>query len=187
MVFTALTEGFLTYLKVAFWAALIFSMPVFLHQVWGFISPGLYGGEKRLAKRFVGWGMGLFAAGGGFGYWVIMPVVLSITLGFADEGLEPMPRLQSYLLFALKTIFTFGLVFEIPFLMAFAARSGVVSPNYFQRHRKASYIVLYVLAVMLVPADLFSQIMLFLPFMGIYEIGVRLSRFLSFPEGTAPA
>ncbi len=179
IVFTALTEGFMTYLKVAFWSALVLSMPVVFYQVWGFISPGLYKHEKRTAKIFIFWAASLFIAGGVFGYWVVMPTVLSITLGFASEGLTAMPRLQNYLLFALKTIFTFGLVFEIPFFMAFATRAGFLPAEYFRKNRKYSYIALYIVAVALVPTDIFSQVLLLLPLMGVYEIGVRLAGWLS--------
>jgi sec-independent protein translocase protein TatC len=181
LVFTALTEGFIAYLKVAFWSALILSTPVFLYQTWEFTAPGLSEREKRFARVFLIWGIGLFAAGGFFGYWVIMPVALSISLGFANQGLEAMPRLQNYLLFTLKTIFVFGIVFEIPFLMACASRTGIVTPGYFAGHRKSIYIVLFLLSVMMVPTDLFSQILLFLPLAGMYEAGVRLSRWLGAP------
>lgn len=178
LVFTALTEGFITYIKVSFWSALILATPVIMLQLWWFIAPGLYMGEKKTLRRFMFWGMLLFAAGGCFGYWVIMPAVLSITLGFADQGLEPMPRLRNYLLFSLKTIFTFGLIGEIPFLMAFTVKTGMVSGDYFRRNRKVSYIGLYVLAVMLVPTDIFSQLLLFCPLMAMYEVGIRLSQWL---------
>ena len=175
LVFTALTEGFMTYLKVAFWSAVILSTPMILYQAWRFVAPGLYDKEKKFTKSFMFWGICLFISGGLFGYWVIMPVAFSITLGFANQGLEAMPRLQNYLIFSLKAIFTFGLVFEIPFLMALAARYGIVPREYFSKHRKASYIALYVLAVLLVPTDVFSQILIFLPLIGVYEAGIRLS------------
>jgi sec-independent protein translocase protein TatC len=179
LVFTALTEAFMTYLQVAFWAALILSTPVLLFQVWGFVAPGLYERERRLGLRLLAASMGLFALGGGFGYWVVMPVALSITLGFANQGLEALPRLQNYLLFAIKATFTFGLVFEIPFVMAFVSRVGLVPPDSFRLNRKAYYIAFYVLAVLLVPTDVFSQILLFVPLMGIYEVGMRLGEWLT--------
>ncbi|MDA8161479.1 MAG: twin-arginine translocase subunit TatC [Desulfobacteraceae bacterium] len=178
MVFTSLTEGFMTYLKVSFWSAVVISAPVVLYQIWAFVAPALYDKEKRHAKTFMVWALTLFAAGAFFGYWVIMPAVLSITLGFASQGLEAMPRLQNYLLFALKTMFIFGIIFEIPFFMAFASRLGLVPADYFKRHRKVCYIALYVLAVMLVPTDFFSQAMLFAPLVCIFEIGIRLSGWL---------
>lgn len=178
MVFTALTEGFLTYLKVAFWSAFILTTPLLFYQVWAFVAPGLYSREKKMLRLVILSGMFLFIAGGVFGYWVIMPVLLSISLGFANQGLEALPRLQNYLLFALKSIFTFGLVFELPFLMVAASASGIVSTEYFRKNRKVSYIVLYVIAVMICPTDIFSQVLLFLPIAAVFESGIFLGRFI---------
>lgn len=179
MVFTALTEGFITCLKVAFWSAFIISTPMLLYQIWAFVSPGLYKNEKKVLRTIIISGVVLFAAGGIFGHWVIMPVILSFSLGFASQGLEAMPRLQDYLLFALKSIFTFGLVFELPFLMAAASATGIVSVEYFRKNRKASYIVLYLIAVMICPADIFSQVLLFLPIAAVFESGILLGRFFT--------
>ncbi len=176
MIFTALTEGFMTYLKVAFWTAIILSTPMILYQIWEFVAPGLYDREKKYTRHLVYWGLGLFILGGLFGYWVIMPVAFSITLSFATKDLVAMPRLQNYLVFSLKTILIFGLIFEIPFLMAFAVHCNIVPERYFIMHRKASYIALYLLAVLLVPTDIFSQILLSFPLIGIYEIGILFAR-----------
>jgi len=174
MVFTALTEGFMTYLKVSFWAAVIITTPVFLYHLWKFISPGLLPREQRTMRIILITGTGLFSAGGIFGYWVIMPVVISIMMGYAGPDLQAMPRLQNYLLFALKSIFTFGLIFEIPFLMTMAMKSGLISTSYFRKNRKFAYIGMYFMAVMLVPTDLFSQLLLCLPLAAIYEAGIVL-------------
>lgn len=178
MVFTALTEGFIAYLKVAFWASLFLSSPVVLYQVWSFIAPGLYAHEKSTLRKAIFWGALLFISGGVFGYWIIVPFVLNITFGYANENLQALPRLKNYLTFAAKTLFTFGLVFELPFLMAVTSKVGLVSHDYFKKNRKICYIVLYGLAVLLVPTDIFSQLLLFLPLVGVYEIGIYLARWM---------
>ncbi len=182
MVFTALTEGFMTYLKVSFWTAVIITTPVFLYQLWKFISPGLLPREQRVMRIILITGTALFCAGGIFGYWVIMPVVISIMMGYAGPDLQAMPRLQNYLLFALKSIFTFGLIFEIPFLMTMATRSGLITAGYFKKNRKFAYILMYFMAVMLVPTDLFSQLLLCLPLAAIYEAGIILGNLFSREE-----
>ena len=179
MVFTALTEGFMTYLKVSFWAAVIITSPVVLFQFWRFISPGLIDREKRVMRLILVTGTVLFCAGGIFGYWVIMPVIISMMMGYAGPDLQAMPRLQNYLLFALKSIFTFGLIFEIPFLMTMAVKTNLVEGSYFRKNRKFAYIAMYLLAVMLVPADFFSQLLLALPLAGVYETGIFLGTLLS--------
>lgn len=175
MVFTSLTEGFMTYLKISFWAAVIMSTPIFLYQLWAFAAPGLYEKEKRYILTFISWAIALFIAGAAFGYWAIMPFVLSITLGFANQGLQAMPRLQDYMIFTLKTMLGFGLAFEIPFLMTFAVRLGIVPADYFKRHRKACYLGLYIFAVILAPTDIFSQLMILAPLACLFEIGARFS------------
>ncbi|NDY43225.1 twin-arginine translocase subunit TatC [Dissulfurirhabdus thermomarina] len=171
MVFTALPEAFLVYLKVAFWAALILSAPFFVYQAWAFVAPGLYPHEKRRLRWALLWGGGLFVAGAVFGYAVVLPAAFSITMDYASEGLQALPRLQDYMLFSLKAMFVFGLVFEIPFLMMFAVRSGLVAPDYFRRGRKGFYVALYLVAVLVVPSDVFTQVLIFLPMMALYEVG----------------
>jgi len=185
MVFTALTEGFIAYLKVAFWASLIVSSPVVLYQLWSFIAPGLYAHEKSMLRRALFWGGLLFVSGGLFGYWVVVPFVLNLTFGYANENLQALPRLKNYLAFAVKTLFTFGIIFELPFLMAVTSKAGIVSHDYFKKNRKISYIVLYGLAVILVPTDIFSQLLLLLPLVGVYEVGIYLSGWMASKQAVA--
>jgi len=175
MVFTALTEGFMAYLKVAFWSALVLTAPVIIYQAWRFLAPGLYENEKRILRRIIFWGSGIFLAGGIFGYWTILPLVLSVSLGYATESMQALPRLQNYLVFTLKSIFLFGLVFEIPFLMAGVTRAGFIPADYFRKNRKPAYMLLFVISIMLIPTDLFSQIMLVFPMILVYEAGILLS------------
>lgn len=179
LVFTALPEGFMAYLKVAFWSSLTLSSPVLLYHTWAFVAPGLYSHEKAMGRRLILWGSGLFIAGALFGYWVVMPVVLSITLGYVSQGLQALPRLQNYLVFILKTLLTFGLLFELPFVMAMAGRSGIVPKDFFKRHRRYALIALFILAVFLAPTDMFSQLLLFLPLALVYETGSRLAGWLA--------
>ncbi len=175
MVFTALTEGFMAHLKVAFWAAMVVTAPFAIYQLWQFLLPALYEHEKRSLRRLILIGGGLFIFGAIFGYWVILPVVLSLSLGYASTNLQALPRLQNYLIFTLKSIFLFGIIFEMPFVMAGATRIGLVSRDYFKKHRKPAYILLFLVAAVLVPSDIFSQLLIFIPFVAIYEVGAFLS------------
>ncbi len=179
LVFTALPEGFMTHLKISFWAALVISFPVTVYQVWAFVAPGLYSHERRLMKRFIFYSTSLFAGGAAFGYFTLVPLLLSFSMSFAGEGIQPMPRLQNYMLFILKTMLTTGIVFELPFAMALLTKGGLVEPDLFRRRRRTAYIVLYALSVFLAPTDIFSQIMLTGPLIAMYEIGIRLAGWLS--------
>ncbi len=176
MVFTALLEGFMAYLKVAFWAAVVLTAPVIIYQAWKFLLPALYENEKKVLKRVIFWGGALFLAGGVFGYWVIIPLILSLSLGYASDSLQALPRLQNYLVFTLKSIFVFGMIFEVPFVMAGISRAGLIPRDYFKKHRKIAYIALFIFSAVLVPTDLFSQILLFFPMLMVYEAGVLFSR-----------
>ncbi|WP_456430770.1 twin-arginine translocase subunit TatC [Thermosulfuriphilus sp.] len=171
LVFTALPEAFFAYLKVSFWVGLILACPVILFELWRFVSPGLYSHERRLARRFLLGALGLFAAGGLFAFFGVLPVVLGFFLSFASEDLVALPRIESYLTFCAKLILTFGLIFEIPFLMYAAGRLGLVSRNYFIRQRKMAWLALYLLAAVLVPTDIFTQLLLAIPMIILYELG----------------
>jgi len=170
-----LKQNDMAHLKVAFWAAVVATAPFFVYQAWRFLLPALYENEKRSLRRLILTGGILFVFGAVFGYWVILPVILSLSLDYASTNLQALPRLQNYLVFTLKAIFLFGLIFEIPFVMAGAARVGLVPREYFKKQRKAAYIVLFLVAAVLVPSDIFSQFLIFLPFVIIYEIGAFFS------------
>ncbi len=171
MVFTALTEGFMAHLKVAFWAALVVTAPFIVYQLWRFLLPALYENEQKSLRRLILIGGSLFVFGAIFGYWVILPVILSLSLGYASSNLQALPRLQNYLVFSLKSIFLFGIIFEVPFVMAGAAKLELISKDYFKKHRKAAYLLLFLVAAVLVPSDIFSQLLIFLPFVVVYEVG----------------
>ncbi len=175
IVFTALTEGFMAHLKVAFWAAVVVTAPYTVYQTWRFLLPALYENEKRSLRKLILTGGSLFVFGAIFGYWIILPVILSFSLGYTSNNLQALPRLQNYLIFTLKSIFLFGLIFEMPFVMAGAARIGLVPKDYFRKHRKPAYIMLFLVAALLVPSDIFSQLLIFLPFVAIYEVGAFFS------------
>ncbi len=176
MVFTALTEGFMAYLKVAFWSAVVLTAPFFIYQVWAFLLPALYEKEKKALKRLIFFCGSLFVFGAIFGYWVILPTILSISLGYSSTNLEPLPRLQNYLIFTLKSIFLFGIIFEIPFLMAGVSRLGLIPTGYFKKNRKYAYILLFFTSALLIPTDFFSQLLLFGPLVAVYEIGAFFSK-----------
>lgn len=176
MVFTDLMEGFMAYLKVAFWAAVVVTFPVIIYHGWRFLLPALYEKEKKVLRRMILWGGGLFLTGGIFGYWVVIPLILSVSLGYANDSLEALPRLQNYLVFTLKSIFVFGIIFEIPFVMAGISRAELIPSDYFRKKRKIAYVGIFILSAVLVPTDIFSQVLLFFPMLLVYEAGALLSR-----------
>ena len=181
LVYTNLTEAFVSYLKVSLLVGLIASFPVVLYEIWMFVAPGLRKNEKTTALKVVLVATFLFAGGLGFAYFVVLPEALSFLMSFTREGLEPLPKLDSYLTFIARASLAFGLAFEIPFLMVAAGKTGIVPEKYFGKNRKYYYLSMLALAFLLTVGDLFSALLLAIPLFGLYEGGVLILRTLSTP------
>lgn len=176
LVYTNLTEAFVSYLKVSLLVGIIGGFPIVCYEFWMFVSPGLHAHEKKVARRVVFWASLLFAGGVAFAYFIVLPQVLQFLLGFANDNLEALPKLGAYLTFVARTTLAFGLAFEIPFLMVMAAWTGLVANKYFSRTRKYYYLAIVALSFLLTVGDILSTIMLAFPLFGLYEIGVLISR-----------
>ena len=174
LVYTHLTEAFVSYLKVAVLAGIAASFPVACYELWMFVAPGLKRREKRTALTITFWASSLFLGGIFFGYFVALPEVLSFLMDSAGSQVEAKPRLDSYLTFVARTIIAFGLAFEIPFLMVAAGRTGLVSRKYFVEKRWISYGAILVLAFLLAAGDLLGAVLLAMPLIVLYEMGVLM-------------
>lgn len=186
LVYTNLTEAFVSYLKISLLVGIMGGFPIICYEFWMFITPGLHAHEKRGACRVVLWATGLFAGGIVFAYFVVLPEILGFLLGFANENLEAYPRLGNYLTFVARTALAFGLAFEIPFLMVMAARFGLVPKKYFSRKRKYFYLAILGLSFLLAVGDFLSTAFLALPLFGLYEAGVLLSGIFGKGEDAGP-
>jgi sec-independent protein translocase protein TatC len=176
LVYTNLTEAFVSYLKVSLLVGLMVGFPVCCYELWMFIAPGLHRHERRMARAVVFWATALFAGGVIFAYLVVMPEMLSFLLSFAGAQLEPLLRLDAYLTFVARTSLAFGLAFEVPFLMVMASKAGVVAPGYFARQRKYFYLAILILAFLLTAGDVLSAVLVAVPLFGLYEAGILISR-----------
>ena len=176
LVYTNLTEAFVSYIKVALLVGLIVSFPVVCHQLWSFVAPGLHRSEKWMAAKVVFWGSGLFAAGVLFAYFAVLPRMLTFLMSFAGPDLTPMPRLDSYLTFVARTALSFGLAFEIPFVMVMAGKAGIVERRYFVAQRRYAYLLVVGLAFLLSVGDPFATALLAVPLVGLYEAGILVMR-----------
>ncbi len=176
LVYTNLTEAFVSYLKISVIVGVAASFPVVLYQVWHFVSPGMHSHEKKFGLLVVFWASFLFAFGVGFAYVAVMPRALVYLLSFAGENLEAMPKLDSYLSFVARSGIAFGLAFEIPFLMVMASKAGFVDRYYFSRQRKYYYIAIAVVSFVLAAGDLMSTLLLVFPLIFLYELGLVVIR-----------
>ena len=172
LIFTGLPEAFFTYLKVAFLAGLMLGSPVILYQFWMFVAPGLYRKERRMLAPVVILSSFFFIAGALFGYFVVFPWGFKFFLGFATETIRPLPSMKEYLSFSAKLLMAFGLVFELPMVLTFLARLGIVSVDFLKRNRKYAVLLFFTGAAILTPPDVVTQIMMALPLMFMYELSI---------------
>ncbi|MBA3010476.1 MAG: twin-arginine translocase subunit TatC [Proteobacteria bacterium] len=172
MIFTGLPEAFFTYLKVSFLAGLIAASPVLFYEFWMFVSPGLYRTEKKYLLPVVVLSVFFFLLGSSFGYFIVFPYGFQFFLGFATETIQAMPSMKEYLGFASKMLLAFGLVFELPLVLTFMARMGLVSVDFLKKNRKYAILVFFVVAAVITPPDVVTQIMMALPLMILYEISI---------------
>ena len=172
LIFTGLPEAFFTYLKVAFLTGLMLAAPVLIYEFWMFIAPGLYQKERRLMLPIVFLSTLFFVGGALFGYFIVFPFGFKFFLGFATETIKPLPSMREYLGFASKLLLAFGLVFELPLLLTFMARLGIVSVDFLKKNRKYALLLFFAGAAILTPPDVVTQIMMALPLMILYEISI---------------
>ena len=172
LIFTGLPEAFFTYLKVSLLAGLMLASPVVLYQFWMFVAPGLYQKERRLMAPVVILSSFFFIAGALFGYFIVFPWGFKFFLGFATESIRPLPSMKEYLSFSAKMLLAFGLVFELPMVLTFLARLGIVSVDFLKRNRKYAVLIFFAGAAILTPPDVVTQIMMALPLMFMYELSI---------------
>lgn len=178
LVFINATEPFFTILKVSALAGLVVAFPIIIWQVWIFIAPGLYGHEKRFAIPFVILSSLCFGSGTFFGFTLVFPMVFSflVTYGTGVSGVEAMLSMGAYLTLATRLLIAFGLVFELPILIFFLARMGVVDHIWLAKNRKYSLLLAFAIGALLTPPDLISQISIAVPFVVLYEVGIIVAR-----------
>jgi len=172
LIFTGLPEAFFTYLKVAFISGIILSTPVIFYQFWKFVAPGLYDKEKRLLFPIVALSTLFFVGGAFFGYFIVFPFGFKFFLGFASDTIRPLPSMREYLSFSTKMLLAFGLVFELPLIITFFARMGIVSVDLLKKKRKYAILIIFTVSAILTPPDVATQIMMAVPLMVLYEVSI---------------
>lgn len=177
LIFTTPTEAFLTYLKTAFFAGILLASPVILHQVWRFITPGLYEKERRSVTPFMIISAFLFLAGAAFGYYFVLPSAFRYLMGFASSSIHALPSMKEYFSFASMFLFAFGIIFELPIFILFLAKLGIVTYPMLRKFHKYAIILCFFLAAVLTPGpDPFSQIMMAVPLLILFEVSLLLAK-----------
>ena len=179
LVFLAPAEAFWMHFKVAFMAALVLSLPVIFLQFWKFIAPGLLPKEKKYFLPFLFFAILLFSVGAVFCFLIILPFAMTFLLGYQTAQMTPMLSVGSYIDFCLKFIFAFGAIFELPLVIIFLTRFGVVTPSALAHNRKYAILAAFIIAAVLTPTpDAFNQTLMAVPIILLYEVGILLSRII---------
>ena len=189
MIFTALHEAFFTQIKVAFFAAMCVSFPVLATQLWGFIAPGLYKDEKKAFLPFLIATPFLFALGASVVYYLVIPLAWRFFLSFEQpggDGLLPMqlePKVDQYLSLVMRLIFAFGVCFELPVLIVLLTKMGMATSKGLKAKRKYAVLIAFVVAAILTPPDVISQVLLAVPVILLYEISILCSQLIEKRRG----
>ena len=178
MIFTALHETFITYLKVAFFAAMFIASPIFLTQIWKFVAPGLYKNERKALLPYLIATPTLFLLGGMLVYYLIMPLAIKFFLSFETPAqINSLPiqleaKVNEYLSLIMRLIFAFGISFQLPVLLSLLARVGFIDSKYLKKRRKYVIVIIFAVAAVLTPPDPITQIGLGIPLLILYELSI---------------
>lgn len=176
LIYTAVFEAFFVEIKVAFFAALMISFPIIANQLWQFVAPGLYAKEKKAFAPFLFLTPFLFATGAALAYYVAMPLALRFLLGYqgniAGVQQDALPGVGNYLDFVTRFMFGFGVAFLLPVLLMLLEKAGLVTRQQLKSGRRYAIVVAFVIAAVLTPPDVVSQLLLAVPLVLLYELSL---------------
>ena len=184
LIYTALHETFITYLKVAFFSAIFVTSPIILTQIWKFVAPGLYNNEKKALLPYLIATPTLFLLGGMLVYYLVMPLAIKFFLSFETSAqISNLPiqleaKVNEYLSLIMRLIFAFGISFQLPVLLTLLARVGFVNSMYLRKRRKYVVVIVFALAAILTPPDPITQIGLGIPLLILYELSILAVKFI---------
>ncbi|HDZ84412.1 MAG TPA: twin-arginine translocase subunit TatC, partial [Nitrospirae bacterium] len=177
LVFIAPAEAVWMHIKISFISAFIVSSPIIFYETWGFIAPGLLEKERKYAIPFVFTTTFLFLLGSLFCFIIVLPFAMNFLLTYKTENLQPMISVGNYIDFCLKFILSFGAIFELPVVIVFLTRMGIVTPETLAKNRKYSVLVAFILGAILTPTpDAFNQTLMAVPIIVLYEAGILASK-----------
>ncbi len=174
------TESFFTALKISILVGFVLASPFVFYQVWKFIEPALYENEKRLLVPFVLFTTVFFTAGVLFAFFGVLPLAIKflLTFGYEQLSVDPMLSVSSYISFVIRLLLAFGITFELPVIISLLARLGLVTPETLIKIRPYFIVGIFILAAVLTPPDVVSQIFLALPLLVFYELSIIAAKIL---------
>jgi sec-independent protein translocase protein TatC len=183
-IYTDLTEPFFTNVKLAAFGALCVSFPIIAGQIWAFVAPGLYKNERQAFLPFLVATPFMFVVGASFFYYVLLPYAIKFFAGFEQPaGPDILPvqmenKVGEYIGFVMTLIFAFGLCFELPVLLSLLARVGLATSEGLKSKRRYAIVIVFLVAAIVTPPDVFSQVSLALPILALYEISIILAKMI---------
>jgi sec-independent protein translocase protein TatC len=186
IIFTAPTEGFMLYMKMAFFAGIFLAAPFILYQIWSFIAPGLYPHERAYAMPFILFGSLFFVLGGAFGHYVLFPMTFEFLGQYGGKDMTFMPKVSEYFSFYSWFLLGLGAVFQLPVLIFVLARIGLVTAGFLLRHFKYAFLASFVISAVITPSgDMVTQSALAIPMLGLYGIGILVALLFGKPRKPA--
>ncbi|HID83154.1 MAG TPA: twin-arginine translocase subunit TatC [Chromatiales bacterium] len=181
MIAIDVASSFLAPFKLVLMLSVVAVVPFLMHQIWGFIAPGLYKREKRLAVPLLLSSIALFYIGMAFAYFVVFPLVFGFFTSVAPEGVQIMTDINRYLDFVIKLFLAFGFSFEVPIATFLIIVTGMSTVEKLSKARPYIIVVAFILGMLLTPPDIISQILLAVPIWLLFEIGLQFSRWFAKP------
>lgn len=185
MIATGVVTPFFVPVKVTLMLAFVIALPVVLFQAWGFVAPGLYAHEKRLALPLVIGSTVLFLIGMAFCYFFVFGTVFKFIAQFAPKSITPAPDIEQYLAFVMTMFLAFGVTFEVPVFVIVLVKLGVVDMAKLREARPYVIVGAFIVAAVVTPPDVVSQLLLAIPMCLLYELGILLARFVAKPVAEA--
>lgn len=172
------TDPLIIYLEMAFIIACILTFPFFLYQVWAFVSPGLLEKERKVTLSYIPLAIILFLAGIAFAYFVLFPYVLLFTTKISEQiHVTQVIGINEYFHFLYQLTLPFGFLFQLPVMILFLTRLEIISPQLLVRIRKYAYLILLIVAALITPPDVISQLIVVVPLIILYEISIGIAKF----------
>ncbi|MDD3342884.1 MAG: twin-arginine translocase subunit TatC [Sulfurospirillaceae bacterium] len=176
VIFTGVQEPFFTAMKVAFFTGFVISLPVIFWQFWLFVAPGLYENEKKLVIPFVSAATIMFTIGASFCYYIVIPLAFAFLIGFGSALFTALPSIGEYVGFFTKVLVGFGLAFELPVVIFFFAKLGLVDDKALKDFFRYAIVIIFFISALLTPPDILSQFLMAGPLTILYGISILVAK-----------
>lgn len=177
LVFLHPTEAFFSYIKLAVFTGTLVGMPFIIFQIWCYILPALYSNERKYFRNSVAFGTLLFFVGVAFAFIIVIPVAIRFLTRIGGDRLQAFFSVSNYIGFSMVFLLVFGVIFELPIVIFVLVRLGVISRAFLKANRKYIVVLAFVAAAILTPPDPFTQLVMAVPILLLYELGILLARF----------